>query len=70
MLQKGIDVIINPDNMELIIVVTIGLGARGWSVMAQTVNRLKVLEHAAAESTYAPCESDKLFLIIKVGKKM
>ena len=56
--------------MELIIVVTIGLGARGWSVMAQTVNRLKVLEHAAAESTYAPCESDKLFLIIKVGKKM
>ena len=44
-------VIINPDEIELITVVTIALGAKGWSVIAQTVKRLTVLEQAAAEST-------------------
>ena len=63
-------VIINPDEIELTTVVTIALGAQGWSVIAQTVKRLTVLEHAAAESTQAPCESDKFLLSINDGKKM
>ena len=39
-------------------------------MIVQTVKRLTVFEHAAAESTYAPCESDRFFLSINVGKKI